>query len=166
MQNNPRTARELALRRLFKIGIWIKFFDGILEFAAGVLFLALNPQTLNHSVIILTQHALDQDPDNLIANALRRSASHLSIESKLIGALYLLGNGVVKVFLATGILRGKLWCYPVAIAAMTIFVFLQTWRLIYKFSIPMLLATLLNTAIALLILREYRRIRSLQGNVH
>lgn len=167
MDNKGRfkTAREVTLHRLFKLGIWIKLFDGILEFAAGVLFLTLSPQTLNHSVIILTQNALDEDPDNLIANALRRAASHLSFEAELIASLYLAGNGVVKVFLAVGILRGKIWCYPVAIVVMTIFVCLQVARLIYKFSIPMLIATFVNVAIILLILREYRHVRLHPENV-
>lgn len=167
MENKGRfkAARELTLHRLFKLGIWVKLFDGILEFAAGLLFLTLTPQMLNHSVIILTQHELTEDPGDLIANALRHAASHLSSESKLIAALYLLGNGIVKIFLATGILRGKLWCYPTAIVVMTIFVVLQVARLIYKFSIPMLIATLVNVAIILLIWREYRHVRSHPENV-
>src|SRR5579859_6257082 len=99
-----RAARELILHRLFKIGVWLKGVDGLLELAAGILFIVLTPQMLNHSVIILTQHELAEDPGDLIANALRHAASHLSTESKLICGLYLLGNGVVKLFLAIGIL--------------------------------------------------------------
>ena len=85
--------------------------------------------------------------------------------SKHIAGAYLLGNGVVKVFLAVCILRGKLWCYPIAMAVISLFILLQCMRLGYHFSWAMLLGTIIDVAIVLLIWREYRRIEERKTNL-
>ena len=156
---DPKTMRGKLFHRLFKIGIWLKGIDGFLEVIGGVLFLIVSRAALNRYVVLLTQEELREDPDDLLANALRHAASHLSVNSKLIGSAYLLGNGVVKIFLAAGILRGKLWCYPTAIIVISLFVCLQIARLSCHFSIPMLMGTVIDIAIVLLIAREYRRMK-------
>jgi uncharacterized membrane protein len=153
------TARGYLYHRLFQIGIWVKGIDGLLEVIGGILFFMVSPAALNRYVAMLTQDELREDPDDLLANMLRHAASHLSVNSKLIGSAYLLGNGVVKIFLAAGILRGKLWCYPAAIVVISLFVCLQIARLFFHFSILMLIGTVIDIAIVLLIGREYRRVK-------
>ena len=161
MQANPgpRAAREKLLHRLFEVGIWIKGIDGLLETAGGVLLLTVSLRALNSYVIALTEDEIQEDSGDLIANALRHAAEHLTEGSKLTAGAYLVGNGIVKIFLATCILRGKLWCYPVAIVIMTIFILLQCVRLGFHFSWPMFCATIIDVAIVLLIWREYRRLK-------
>lgn len=156
---DSRMAREKLFHRLFQVGIWLKGFDGVLEVLGGVLFLAVSPAALNHYVILLTEGELREDPDDFLANWLRHAANNLSVDSKLIGGAYLLGNGVVKIFLAAGILRGKLWCYPTAIVVISIFICLQIARLIDHFSFPMLSGTVIDIAIVLLVAREYRHVK-------
>ena len=148
--------RETIYHRLFKIGIWIKGFDGVLEIIGGILFLIVSPAALNRYVLFVTQRGLH----DWFGEQLRHWAENLHHGSKLIGGAYLLGNGVVKVFLAAGILRGKHWCYPVAIVVISLFVCLQIARLIDHFSIPMLTGTFIDIAIVLLIAREYRHVKS------
>lgn len=159
VNQGPHAEREKILHRLFEIGIWLKGLDGFIEVVGGVLLLMVSLEALNHYVILLTQGEIQEDSGDLIANALRHAASRMTTNSKLTAGAYLLGNGVVKVFLATGILRGKLWCYPTAIAIISLFVLLQFGRLGFHFSYPMLTATVIDIAIVFLIWREYRRIR-------
>lgn len=151
-----KAARERLFHRLFEIGIWIKGIDGLIETAGGILLLTVSLQTLYSFVITITQNEIQEDSGDLIANALRHAANRMTPNSKLIAGAYLLGNGVVKVFLAAFILRGKLWCYPVAIVILTIFILMQFGRLGFHFSWPMFSATLVDIAIVLLIWREYR----------
>ncbi|HEV2327300.1 MAG TPA: DUF2127 domain-containing protein [Verrucomicrobiae bacterium] len=155
----PHTAREKLFHRLFEIGIWIKGVDGLIETIGGILLLTISVQALNSYVIALTQDEIQEDSGDLIANALRHAAEHLTESSKLTAGAYLLGNGLIKVFLATCILRGKHWCYPIAIVVMTIFILLQFGRLGFHFSWSMFVATMIDVAIVLLIWREYRRIK-------
>ncbi|HEV2318136.1 MAG TPA: DUF2127 domain-containing protein [Verrucomicrobiae bacterium] len=152
-------AREKVFHRLFQIGIWIKGIDGLVEMAGGILLLTVSLQALNSYLIGLAQKEIERDSGELISRALQHAAEHLTRSSKLTAGSYLLGNGVVKVFLATFILLGKRWCYPVAIVVMTIFILLQCGRLGFHFSVSMLCATIIDIAIVLLIWREYRQIK-------
>ncbi|HTR41239.1 MAG TPA: DUF2127 domain-containing protein [Pseudomonadales bacterium] len=151
-----KQGRETIYHRLFKIGIWLKGIDGILEIIGGILFLIVSPIALNRYVRFITQ----RDLHNWFGEGLRHWAANLHHGSKLIGGAYLLGNGVIKIFLAAGILRGKLWCYPVAIVIISLFICLQIVRLSIRFSVPMLTGTVIDIAIVLLIMREYRRVKS------
>lgn len=162
MQANPgpHVSREKFFHRLFKIGIWIKGIDGLIETAGGILLLTVSLQALNSYIVSFAQKEIEKDSGDLIARVLEHAAHHMTEGSKLTAGAYLLGNGVVKVFLAACILRRKLWCYPVAIVVMTIFIFLQCGRLGFHFSWTMFFATMIDVAIVLLIWREYRRIET------
>jgi len=150
------TKHEKLFHRFFEIGIWLKGIDGLLEVLGGILFLIVSPVALNYYVLVFTQ----RDLHNWLGDKLDHWAANLHHGSKLIGGAYLLGNGVVKVFLAAGILRDKLWCYPAAIVVIGLFICLQIARLFLHFSIPMLTGTVIDIAIVLLIWREYRHVKS------
>lgn len=149
--------REKLLHWAFEIGIWFKGIDGALELIGGILFLAVSRSALNHIVIMLTQHELNEDPGDWIANTMRHASDHLSDGTKIWGGLYLLGHGAVKLFLAVNVVRGKMWAYPTAIIIIGIFILIQGAKLGFHFSIPLLAATCVDIAIVLLIWREYRR---------
>ena len=153
------TLREKFLHRAFEVGVWVKAFDGVLELAGGCFFLFSSPSWLSHDIVRITQHAFHHDPGNFVANGLRHLAANLSVDSKLIGAVFLLGNGFVKILLAIGILRAKLWCYPVGIAVIGLFICLQTIRLFFHFSHILLVGTTIDIIIIILITHEYRRLR-------
>ncbi|HEX3627162.1 MAG TPA: DUF2127 domain-containing protein [Verrucomicrobiae bacterium] len=162
MQANPvpHTAREKWFHRLFEIGIWIKGIDGLVEVIGGILLLSVSLEALNHYIIDLVQTEIEKDSGDLIVNVLQHAAEHLTKSSKLTAGIYLLGNGAVKLFLATCVLLRQLWCYPIAIVIMTIFILLQCGRLGFHFSWSMLIATIIDVGITLLIWREYRRLEA------
>ena len=156
--SGPNSPRERMLHRLFQIGIWVKGIDGLIETAGGIVLLVISLDAINRYVIALTENEIREDSGDLIANALLHAAHHMTPASKKIAGAYLVGNGIVKIFLAVGILRGKIWCYPVAVAVITLFILLQFVRLCFHFSWTMFLATVVDVIIALLIWREYRKI--------
>ncbi len=155
--------RKNILHRLFDIGVWIKGIDGILEIIGGILFLSVSTATLNTIVIFLTQHELAEDPRDFVANALRHAASHLSANTKLYGGVYLIGTGAVKIFLAAGLLLGRLWTYPAALVFLCTLICYQLYRLSYHYSTGLLILTILDSVIVALIWNEYRRIRHVNG---
>jgi uncharacterized membrane protein len=146
----------------FEIGIWFKGIDGTLEMFGGILFLVASPHAVNHFVVMLTQDELDGDSDDWIFYALRNAAHHLSGLGKLIAGAFLIGHGGVKFFLAIGILRGKLWCYPTAIIVLGTFILLQIGRMGFHFSWLMLFLTFIDIVIILLIWHEYRYVKRRQ----
>ncbi|HEU5396376.1 MAG TPA: DUF2127 domain-containing protein [Verrucomicrobiae bacterium] len=157
---NGEPRRGKTLHWLFEIGIWFKGIDGILELIGGVLFLVFSPQAINHFIVLITQHELQEDPGDWICNMLRRAGQHLWGHGQFIGGIYLLCHGAIKVFLVAGILRGRLWYFPTAMVVLGIFIAVQAGRLGFKFSWPLLIATGIDTVIVFLIWREYRRLKA------
>jgi uncharacterized membrane protein/ABC-type glycerol-3-phosphate transport system permease component len=156
-----KVRREATLYRLFEIGVWGKGIDGVLEIVGGALLLVVSPTLLNQWVIVLTQHELDEDPHDLIATLARRSVVQLSANTQLFASFYLLLHGLVKVGLMVGLLRGKRWAYPAAIAFLGLFIAYQCYQLSNHYSSGLLVLTLFDAAIVALTWHEYR-LRSYQ----
>jgi len=153
MRSGSQT-REKFLHWMFELGIWFKGIDGVLELIGVILFLCVSPHAINHLIIALTQH----DPGDFICNALRHAGDHLADgHAKIIGSIYLLSHGAIKVFLVAGILRGKLWYFPTAMIVIGIFILVQSGRLAFHFSWPLLIATVIDAVIIFLIWHEYHR---------
>ena len=129
------TLREKVLHRAFQVGIWVKGFDGVLELVGALFLLFGSPSWLSHEIVRIAQHAFHRDPGNFVA------------------------NGFVKVLIAIGILRGKLWCYPVGITVIGILILLQSIRLVFHFSHILLVGTIIDIIIVILIMREYHHAR-------
>jgi uncharacterized membrane protein len=145
------------LDRTFEIGIILKGIDGALEVIGGFLLLVVSPATMDRVVTALTQHELSQDPHDLIATHLLKTAHGLTGASVLFGALYLLSHGVVKIVLVVALLKNKLWAYPWMIAFLGIFIVYQVYRLSFKPSFGLTVLTVFDIFIAWLTYREYRK---------
>jgi uncharacterized membrane protein len=145
------------LHRAFLLGIWLKGIDGVLEVIGGGLLLVTSSATLNRLVLALTQHELIEDPHDWFATMLRQTAAHLSVSTQLVGSLYLLVHGLVKLGIVVGVWRGYRWAYPVAIGFLVLFISYQLYRLSYQPSLGLLLLTLFDIVVVGLTWREYRR---------
>jgi uncharacterized membrane protein len=150
---HPRTATDKA----FRISLYLKGLDGLLEVLGGILLLIIKPEQINHLARWLTQGELSEDPHDFIANHILKTANHLTGASLLFGALYLLSHGIVKLVLIVEVLRDHLWAYLGLIGVTALFVVYQTYRIIVKFSLSMLLLTLFDLLIIYLTQKEYRR---------
>ena len=82
---------------------------------AVLLFLVGNA-ALARAIAWLTAPELAEDPNDLIANALRRAFDHLSANAKNFASAYLFGHGIIKLLLVAGLWREKLWAFPIALA--------------------------------------------------
>ena len=74
--------------KAFRLSIFFKGIDAILEIMGGFLFLIINPAALNRLIIFLTQRELSEDPKDLIANQLTHLSQSLSLGS-LFSALFI-----------------------------------------------------------------------------
>ena len=145
-----------TLDRLYRIGLWIKGIDGVLEMAGGLFLLVVSQPQLGQLVTFLTQRELTEDRSDWIANHLRDAVSQLSPNTKLFASVYLLGHGVIKLFLMVGLVRGWPWSYRPAIAFLLGFIGYQVYRMSLHFSLALLLVSVMDSVIALLVWREYR----------
>ena len=151
--------RDKIVHLLFDIGVIAKGIDGVLEILGGVLLLVLSPAQINAVVRVLTQHELGEDPHDLVAHFLRQSLHHLSGDTQLFGAVFLLWHGAIKVGLVWALLRRHWWAYPVAIVAFAAFVAYQLYRYTHTRSIWLIGLSFLDVFVILLTWLEYERLR-------
>ena len=154
---------EKRFRQLFRIGIFLKAVDGVLEIVGGILLLLISKETLNQIVAFLTQHELSEDPNDVIANYLVHAVHGLSASTQQFGAIYLLFHGAVKIFLVVGLFRDKLWAYPSALVFLVAFIGYQLYRYSLTHSVALILLTAFDALIVFLIGHEYRFLKRTGG---
>ncbi len=152
----PSKLSQQQRHRLFAAGVFIKGLDGVLETIGGVLFLFVDPNALSNLVISFTAHELSEDPDDWFATTLRRLVHNLSSDSQLFVSVYLVAHGLIKVLLAAGLLREKLWAYPAALWFLGIFISYQLYQFSHTHSLGLLTLSGFDVSVAALVWLEYR----------
>jgi uncharacterized membrane protein len=147
------------LDRTFFVSLILKGLDGVLEVVGGVLLLLVTPSTIDRVVGTVTQHELTQDPHDFLATHLIHYANGLQGSTVVLGALYLLSHGVVKIVLVVALLKGLLWAYPWMIAFLAAFIVYQLYRLTFAPSVGLVALTIFDVFVARLTYLEYRRHR-------
>ncbi len=145
---------------LFVIALIGKAVDGLLEIGGGIILLFVRPDQISSLVRLLTQHELSEDPTDLVAGLLRRSVRHLSIDTMHFAVLFLVFHGVIKVGLVAAILRKRLWAYPTAIVAFSLFVAYQFYRYSLTHSVWLIALSVLDVFVVILTWLEFKRLRS------
>jgi uncharacterized membrane protein len=147
---------EDALDKTFHIALVLKGLDGLLELVGGLFLLIVSPDALNRWAHDITQHELTENPHSFVANHLLHITQNLH-HTQLLGAIYLLGHGAVKLVLVFGLWLEKGWSYPFAFVFLTLFIVLQLYELVLKPSAGVALLTAFDVLILGLTWREYRR---------
>jgi uncharacterized membrane protein len=145
--------------KAFRVGLFLKGLDGLLECVGGVFLLIVKPEQINAWARNLTEGELSHDPHDIIANHILRSAHDITGASLLFGAAYLLSHGIVKLVLVVEVLRNRLWAYMGLIVVTSLFVVYQVYRIIGEFSFGLFLLTIFDLVIIYLTQKEYRRHR-------
>lgn len=152
--NQPRDVVD----RAFRISLYLKGLDGLLETLGGLLLLFVNPDQINHLARWLTEGELSQDPHDFIANHILKTAHNLTGAGLAFGAAYLLSHGLVKVVLVVEVLRDRLWAYPALLVVIGLFIVYQIYRLaVDGFSAGLFLLTIFDFIVIYLTQKEYRR---------
>jgi uncharacterized membrane protein len=131
-----------------------------LEIVGGMAFLAVRPDFIVRVVGLLTQDEIAEDPRDLIANYLLKTASRLSLSSVHFAAFYLLTHGVTKMFLVGALLKNKLWAYPLAVIVFGAFIAYQLYRFTFTHSVGLIALSLFDLVVIWLIWLEYRALRT------
>ena len=150
---------------LFKVGVAIKGLDGALEVVAGIALFFTSTASLRNLVDWLTQGELQEDPADFIANHLVDFFHGLSISTEHFAAIYLLTYGLVKVGLAVGLLRGKLWAYPTALVVLGLLLVYQAYRFSHTHSPGLAFVSVIDLIILAVIWRDYQFLKARRGQV-
>lgn len=150
---------EKHLHLAFEITLILKGIFALLEILGGILAYFITQQYLLRFVMAITQEELTEDPRDFVAHYLLQSAQNFSISSQHFTSLYLLSHGIIKILLVAGLLREKLWFYPMAIAVFVLFILYQFFRFSVTHSPWLLVITLLDLIVIWLTWHEYRYLR-------
>jgi uncharacterized membrane protein len=150
---HPRTTTDKA----FRISLYLKGLDGVFEAVGGIMLLLVSPAQINHWAIRLTRSELSEDPRDFLANHILKTAHSLTGKALVLGAVYLLAQGIVKVVLVWQVFNDRIWAYLALIAVVGLFAIYQVYRLAFvKFTIGLFLLTVFDLLIIYLTQREYR----------
>ncbi len=160
MSSTKNLFKERNLHLVFEGSLVVKGIFALFEIISGVLAYFITQQFLLDLVLAVTREELTEDPRDFIANYLIQSARQFSIGSQQFVSLYLLSHGIIKLFLIVGLLRKKLWCYPVSIVVFILFITYQLFRFTITHSMWLLVITAFDIAVIALTWHEYRYLRS------
>jgi uncharacterized membrane protein len=154
------TEEKKTIDWLFGLGMFIKAFIAIFAIGTGVMSLFLTTNEVLHVTQILVQGKLAVDPDNFLANyILDLGFSFTPGQTNLFLFSYLVGHGIVNLFLVIVLLRKKLWAYPLSIIIFGAFAMYEGWQVYFTHS-PFLAAfTAFDLAVIWLVWREYRYVK-------
>ena len=152
---------QKTLHALFLISVCIKGVAGLAETIAGILCFFVTPAILKSFVVLLTAPELSEDPHDWIATTLSHAVQHISADTMLFAAAYLIVHGLIKLFLVASLLREKLWAYPLSLWFLGAFIVYQCYRYLHTHSISLVLLTVFDLAVVFLIWREYQSRRQI-----
>lgn len=150
---------EERIRAVFRLSLAFKAAFSVLEIVGGALAFFVSQRRLLGVITAITQQELLEDPRDFVARHLVEAAAHVSAGSQHFAALYLLSHGLVKTWLIVGLLRDRLWYYPIAIVAFLLFAAYQVYRFQITHSAWLLVLTVVDIVVVVLTWHEYRYLR-------
>ncbi len=152
--------------RLYRVGIVVKGFDGIVEFVSGMAIL-LSPHLLHMALIGVSAEFGEHNarPFQFIAQYIGRVDTQLFHSGLFFLTLFLITHGAVKIALVYALIRRIVKAYPAALVTLVLFLLYQIYVLITSFSVLMVFFTLLDVAIIWLVWNEYLELKTKVQNV-
>ena len=148
------------IHKSFEVGILLKGIDGILEVIGGILLVFLNPIRLNKLIILLTQHELSEDPQDIISSFMIKLSSNFSVSTQYFGVFYLISHGIVKFILVILLWKKKIWAYPLTVVSLILFIIYQIYRYTIDHSMSLIILTIFDIIMIILTFVEYKRMKS------
>jgi uncharacterized membrane protein len=145
---------------LFRVSVLLKGLDAVLEIVAGAALWVAGPELVVRLARLLTRGELGESPSGLAANYLRESASRLTAGDGHFIVVYLLGHGIVKLFIVVALLKNKLWGYPLAMVVFGGFIVYQIYRFALAGEVALVALTIFDLIVILLIWLEYRAVKA------
>jgi len=150
---------ERRIHQIFEISVLLKGAHALVECVGGVVLAFVSTSAITSLVNALTQEELIEDPNDFVAAHLLSLAQNFTVSTRHFYAFYLLSHGVIKVFLVIGLLRNKLWAYPVSLLVLGLFIVYQLYRFSYTHGFGLIALTVFDVRVMGLIWHEYRLVR-------
>jgi uncharacterized membrane protein len=150
---------ERRIHQIFEISVLLKGAHALIECISGLVLAFVSTSAILNLVNVLTQDELIEDPNDFVATRLFSQAQKFTVSTQRFYAFYLLSHGAIKAFLVVGLLRNKLWAYPVSLAVLGLFIVYQLYRFSYTHGGGLIVLTLFDIMVMGLIWHEYGLVR-------
>jgi len=154
-----RTRTEL----LFRIAMVVKGLDGLIELVGGITLLLVSQAEVQKVIAAVVTRDLLGPPDGSLTRHFVAGTAEFASGSRTFAVLYLLLHGVLKLGLVIALLRHWLPAYPVAVVVLGLFVVYELYRATQTGSVLLPVLALVDVAVIVLVVREYRALRSGQS---
>jgi uncharacterized membrane protein len=149
---------EKYIHELFVVGLILKGISSTFEIISGVFLLFTG--SITAFLTFMIQAEVNEDPSGWIASYLQSILPFFSSHSQLYASFYLLSHGIIKIILVISLLLNKLWAYPATIASLMLFIAYQLYRLVYGYSLFLILLTIFDIILIILTWHEYNIIKT------
>lgn len=146
------------------VSLWVKGIFTVFEIISGIATFFITKQVLINTATRITQREIAEDPYDIVANFFLHSVQSISAGTQEFVAIYLLVHGLIKLWLIIGLLRRKLWYYPVAMAVFGIFIIYQIYWYVHAYSVWLLFITVIDIIVISLTWHEYRYLKNTRNN--
>jgi len=150
---------ERRIHQIFEISVLLKGAHALIECVSGLVLAFVSTSTILKLVNVLTQDELIEDPKDFVATHLLSQAQNFTVSAQRFYVFYLLSHGVIKAFLVIGLLRNKLWAYPVSLVVLGLFIAYQLYRFSYTHGVGLIVLTVFDFIVIGLIWHEYGLVR-------
>ena len=150
---------ERYIRLAFRASLWVKGLFAVIEIAGGTVAFFMTREFLVRMANVITHGELAEDPHDFVANYLQHSVQYFSVGTRHFTAFYLLGHGLIKLWLVIGLLRGRIMYYPTALMVFAFFIAYQLYRFDFTHSLTLLAVTAVDLIVMGLTWHEYRYLR-------
>jgi uncharacterized membrane protein len=146
--------------RLFRVAVAIKGIDGLTELVAAIVLLIV-PTAFVQSVVegVLARDLLGP-PDGSLARHFVAGTAEFASGNRTFAVVYLGLHGILKLAMVVALLRKWVRAYPVVVAVLVVFVAYELYRAFHTGSIVLPVLAAIDIAIIVLVIREYRMLRS------
>jgi uncharacterized membrane protein len=148
---------QATIDRYFRIAVFVKGFDGIMEMIGGAILLAIPLSTVHGLVADLTTRELAEDPNAFIANFIVGLDHKITPGYEFIAAFYLLVHGLIKLVLATALIKRRYHYFPISIVFLLIFLTYAVYLLGMNHSIVLGVFCIIDAGVIWLTYMEYIR---------
>lgn len=142
--------------QVFMASILLKGGMAALECIAGAVLFFMSTEHIQHLIMTATERELIDDPNGIIATSIMGFVVHFTSSTRYFLAVYFLAHGLAKLAIVLGLFSGRLWSFPLGIAAMGFFVIYQLHRYTYTHSLALIAISVLDIFIIFMIWREYQ----------
>lgn len=144
---------------IFHIGMWWRIIYGGFRIVLGATLLRFVGAPLSDIFYKLLEHELIEDPNDILIRLGDFFLIHSSLTISYFLAIYFIFWGSVDIGLSIGMLKHKLWTFPVGITLIVLFVAYEIYRFSHTHSLILAFIILVDIFLIWLIHKEYGRLR-------